>query len=814
MPVKAVHSTVFLVSAVGIAYQVALMRIFSIAQWHHFAYMIISIAMLGFGAGGTLVALSGKYAERPGPSVLTPLITLLGASLPLCYALSQRVLFETFELVSRTGPQLGCLLVLYVLLSIPFFLVSLCITLALLQCSGHLGRLYCSTMLGSGAGALAMMGLLAYVHPRYLPALMAVLLLPALLLAGGACPRYPVKRTAAGIVLVLLATWAGLGPIRLSAYKGLSYAMQYPDARQITEAVSPLSVLTVVDSDQIRETPGQVSFSYPWSEQGGLPAQMGLYFDGGGMSPIARFDGNTEKFAYLDYTTPALAYHLGNYPETLVIGAGGGTDVLAALYHGASRVTAVEINPAVFRLLEANEEIRQFSGSLYERPEVVPVVADGRGFLQSGADRYDLIQVALPDSFVAASAGVHSLSESYLYTIEAFQLFLERLNPQGALSVTCWLKMPPREALKLFATAVAACERTGMADPGAHIAFIRSWNTATLVVTRAALTEGQVGSVRAFCDTRGFDMSCLPGLREDEANRYTVLEEDTYFAFAREILNGTREDVLDASVFYLRPATDDRPYFFHFLKWSALPRLWRAMGMQWAPFVEWGYITLTATFVQGVLVSALLILLPLLTLSGSMKGGYGKRWVIAYFAGLGLAYMFLEIAVIQRLVLFLAYPVHAVTVTLAGFLVFSGLGSLAADGLYRRRGPEGAHRTTAAAAGFILAVVLLHILFLPALFRFGAGWPDTVKTGAALLVIAPLAFAMGLPFPTGLQRVTAMDKRLLPWAWGINGCCSVIGATGGALIAIHGGFTLLTCCAALIYLGCAAALARLKKRAM
>lgn len=807
------HIVVFMVSAVGIAYQVALMRIFSIGQWHHFAYMIISIAMLGFGAGGAMLALFGKRAASGKGLWVGPVVTLLGVSLPLCYALGQQVPFETFEIVSQTSRQLRHLPLLYVILAVPFFLTSVCIALALMQGAGQVGRLYCSNMIGSGVGAFAMIGLLSVVHPRYVPSLMALFILVALLVAGRLYPVYPRKRMILGAALILGAAGLGLTPVRISEYKGLSYALQYPDAEVVAETTGPLAVLTAVASEQVRETPGQMSYAYPWSERGPIPEQIALYFDAGGVSPVCRFDGDLAPFSYWDYVPPAIAYHLVEAPDTLIIGAGGGADVLGALYHGAPHVTAVEVNPDVFRLLNENETLRDFYGRLYERPDVTPVVADGRGFLQSGDAQYDMIQIALLDSFSAASAGVHALNESYLYTVEALQLFIERLRPGGMLAITRWLKTPPRDALKLFATAVEACEALGIEKPGDHLVFIRSWNTGTVVIARDALDAAQVEAARAFSLSRGFDLCHLPGITPGEANQFTVLEEPTYYRFAHDILHGDRNAVYRDALFYLRPATDNRPYFFHFLKWESMPRLLRGMGIHWAPFVEWGYVTLIATLVQGALVAAVLIVLPLITLAKRPKVRRARPWVIAYFAGLGLAYMFLEIAVIQRLMLFLAYPIYAVTVTLTGFLIFSGLGSFAADSLYRRRGAGRAAHTIMLVALGILLVIAIYVAMMPLMFRWGAGWSDPQKILATLAVIAPLAFIMGMPFPTGLQFITEADERLLPWAWGINGCFSVIGASAATVIAIHGGFTVLVFSAAALYIACALSLHRLQRAA-
>lgn len=799
------YAAILLISASGIAYQVVLMRIFSITQWHHFAYMIISIAMLGFGASGAALSLARTRIQGHEAAALRAALLAACAAMALCHAAAQRVPFETFQLVSQPD-QLTHLLTLYLVLAIPFFLIACCITLGFFLAPESIGRLYFFNMFGSGLGALLVVGLLYRFPPAQLPYMLAGL--AGLAYAIAAWEGRPATRLlrAGLLALVLVIVFLpGTAPLRISEYKGLSYTLQFPDAEIVAKRYSPLAQTTAVSSKMIRETPGQIS-NYPMSDLGALPEQIGIYFDAGAVSAVHRFDGDLAPFAFLDYVTSALPYRLLDQPSVAVLGAGGGTDVLMALHNGARHVTAVEVDSRVVELM--NGPLAEFSGELYRRPEVRHVVAEGRGFLQSNPGRYDLIVAPLFGSFSAAAAGVLALNESYLYTVEALALFLDRLNPGGMLALNCWLKTPPRDAIKLFATAAEALERTGAADPAAHLVLMRSWNNATILVARDPIGPEQRDAIRRFSDERFLDLSYYPGIEADRLNRFTLLEEELYHEAAQAILSPAREAFYRDYLFDVRPATDDRPYFFRFLKWSSLPRLYQELGVEWAPFVEWGYVVLIATLVQGGLAGAVLILLPLALLARRPEVRGAKAWTLLYFCCLGAAFMFIEIGFMQIFMRFLAYPIYAVTVVLAAFLVFSGFGSLAAG----RLSAHPPQRVAAAAVAGIALASAAYLIFLPAVFAAGAGWSDPLKIAVSILLLAPLAFFMGMPFPTAMQLLSSRAPALLPWAWGVNGCASVIGATGATFTAIHLGFKLLLAIAVGVYIVSVLALIRLSGR--
>jgi hypothetical protein len=642
---------------------------------------------------------------------------------------------------------------------------------------------------------VAVIALLYLLLP--MPALGSVAMLGwAAALAGSLalrwCRRALLILAPLGAILTLLPTLL-LAP-QPSEYKGLSQALQIAGTAVLDQRSSPLGFLTTVASPEIpfRHAPG-LSLATPQE-----PAeQLAVFSDGDSLSVITRFDGRLEPLDYLRYTSSALPYELLEEPEVLVLGAGGGSSVLQALGAGAVKIDAVELNPQFTELVDGT--FADFGGGLYRRPEVTVHEREARGFLAAESRRYDLVQIDLLDSFSASAAGLYALSESYLYTVEALEEMLAHLHPGGFLSITRWLKLPPRDGLKLLATAREALARRGVADPGAQLVLLRSWNTSTLLLAERPFSAAQIDAVRSFAAERWFDLAWYPGMARAQANRFNRWREPWLHDGAVALLGDGRDRFIGDYKFDLRPATDDRPYFFHFTKWRVVPEILALRGRGGLPLLEQGYLLLVATLAQATAAGLLIILLPLLLARGVDRRGQpghpgaGRGRVLSYFLALGFAFMLVEIAFIQKFILFLSHPLYAVAVVLAAFLVFAGLGSA----LSRRwSGRPVLGRIVAAIVGLSLAYLLL----LPPLFDRLMAWPDAARIVVASVLIAPLALLMGMPFPLGLDRVAMSRPAWIPWAWGINGCASVLGAVLATLIAIHGGFTLVIFLALACYL--------------
>lgn len=783
---------VALTSATALAYEILLLRLFALAQWHHFAYMVISLALLGYGLSGMVIALTQRPLLKRFDRLFVGSILLFGISAVGCALLAQRIPFNPEEVLwDLRQPQR--LLLIYVLLAVPFFFAATAVALALARHRDAIPRLYAADLLGAGGGSALILGLLTWLFP--LPALGAVgvcAMLAALVAVWELrlAPRLLWSGTA---VLCAVAVWlaAEHSVLTLSPYKPLSQILRIPGAHTVAEHSSPLGLLTVVESPQVplRHAPGLslVARTEP-------PPQLAVFTDGDAMTVITAGDRPAADYAYLDQVDSAFPYHLSQPRRVLVLGAGGGNEVLQARWHGAHEITAVELNPQLAALVTG--DYAEFAGRPFSQPGVTLRITEARGFIAASITRYDLITLAFLDSRGVATAGLRALHEDYLYTEESFAQLLAHLTPGGWLAVTRWIDLPPRDLLKIAATAASALEARGVRDPAAQVLLIRGWQTGTLLIKNGAITTDEIDRAREFARVRNFDLDWAPGLDAGAVNQYNRLAEPYFHHALQALLGPQRAAFIDRYKFDLRPARDDRPYFFHFARLDTLPELLALRGRGGMPLIEWGYLVLVATLLQALLASCVLILLPLWVLRRSQPGPVQTWRVAGYFGTIGLAFLFIEIVSIQRFTLLLHHPVYAAATVLSGFLVFAGLGSVYAGRLARRdRHTLGVRGAVAA----IAAIVLLYLLILGPLFTLLMPWPLWARISVTLLLILPLAFAMGMPFPLGLARVAQITPQLIPWAWGVNGCASVISAVLATLLAVQWGFSTVLVAAVLLY---------------
>ena len=790
--------SVALLSAAALAYEVLLIRLFSIIQWHHFAYMVISLALLGFGASGTFLALTRNRIANHFFRFFASQLILFGISSLICYLIAQKISFHPEELLWDWRQWIR-LPGMYLLLGLPFFFAANAIGAALSSFTFRIARTYAADLMGAGVGSLIIILLLHSFFPESILKVICCMGLGAAVVATWELkvkPGIPVviAAVAAAVILVLPSGWIHLS---VSPYKGLSQLLAISGTEVTEKRSGPLGLLTIVRSSSVplRYAPGLSlnAISEP-------PSQIAIFTDADAMTVITKFQGNREQIRYLDYLTSALPFHLQPVKSALILGAGGGSDVLQARFHNVPQIDAVELNPQIVALMKTT--YADFSGQIYNSSGTHVHVAEARGFIETHERQYDLVQLAIPGSFGASAAGLYALNENYLLTTEAIQSYLRRLEPNGFLSITGWIKIPPRETFKIFATAVEALRRIKVAQPDQRIILIRGWQTATLVIKNGVITRDEINRLHKFCSERSFDVAFYPGMQSGEANRYNLLQSPTlFFDAAQALLGKNAETFFQSYKFQIQPATDDRPYFFHFFKWSVLPELLSLFKRGGISLLESGYLVLIAAFVQALFFGLIFIVLPLWVVGAGLRPARVENRkqklsfrFVCFFSALGFAFFFVEVAFIQKFMLFLHHPIFAITISLSAFLLSAGAGSAVSKSWVARKGQ--AFTLRAAVIGIVL-IASLQLLTLSPIFEFFSETSGIVKIVIAVFLIAPLGFFMGMPFPVGMASLT--DGVQVSWAWALNGYSSVLSAIVATVIAIHFGFVALILIALLLY---------------
>ena len=790
-------STIFLLSASALAFEVLLVRLFSIINWHHFAFMVISIALLGYGASGSMITVfRDRLLQRYG-SVIVFNALMFGLSTVACFVAVQHMPFNALEILWDTS-QWQRLFMSYLLLTLPFFFVANAIALTMARFSDRIALIYGVDLIGAGIGAIAILLLLQFYSPDAVLRILGTLGLAASMLAARKLIQR--GRMLAITLLSLFVVFILSAPsdwleLRLSEYKSLEQVLLIKGTNHLQRHSNSISQVDVVESRDIpfRNAPGMSLLS-----PAGPPGQLAVFRDGDEMTTIDRVEGKA-SLAYQDYMSSVLPYHVHDAPrKVLVLGSSTGNELLQARLHDARRIDAVEPDALLTGLI--NSEYAEYFdwNQISERVRFHTISA--RGYAAHSRDRYDIIVTGVPGGSSGGAAGVHALATSYNFTIEALQRYIELLEPDGLLSMTFWTSTPPRGNLRLFATAVEALERLGFEQPGNSMAWIRSWNTATLLIKNGAFNADQLQNIRDFSTARAFDLAWLPDIRESEVNRFQLLEQPVYYLAAQAFLSSDSQDINHKNKYNNGSVSDDNPYFNNTFKWSSLSELLGISGRGGIAMIDVGYPTLLFTLIQAVIAAVVLILLPLAFVRRKSSSEVsGRRNIVIYFFSLGLAFLFIELAFIQKFTLILSQPLYAVATTLCAFLVFSGLGSLYVQHKAVSATTAQLQKLLSRAVTMIAVITMIYIFALPLLTDSVMALSEPMRISAAILLSAPLAFAMGMPFPLGLAATCRNNPQLMPWAWGINGCASVLSAILAIMLAIEIGFSGVMLSAIMLY---------------
>lgn len=746
-PWPQIYTAVALTTLATLLLELSLTRIFSVVFYYHFAFLAISIALFGLGAGGVFSYVVAAWKQ--------PLFVKLGRLSALNGVL---VVFAlAVVLIPRKDLSNWHLALIYFATALPFFLAGTVVSLVISETVQRVDRVYFFDLLGAAGGCLLLVPFLDHLGGP------STVLSAAVLYASAAAIWHNMGGSVRGRIVSVSLALALVAFLVLNASQNL-IAVRYAKGQKL-------------ENERFVKWNSFSRIALGRDRAGGAPM---IFIDADASTGIASFDFarlSLEDRKNLLYDGPGLPYVLRPGAKTLIIGAGGGWDVARALASGSREVIAVEINPIIANTI-MRERFPQLSSRLYLRPEVRVAVEDGRSFVRRSSEKYQVLQATLVDTWASTAAGAFALSENNLYTTDAFRDYLEHLTGDGILAFTRWGLDPPRESLRLISLAIEALLDLGENQPARHVIVARSGSTQswgaldTVLIARKPFSIDDLDRVRAAVAGAGMRRVWFPD--ERIPNPFTALLR------SRDPRAFQQNYPYDIS-----PVDDNRPFFFYSVQprdiWDFLTKSTRDT----ADFkVNQAVPLLFGLMGISVAATAVILALPPLVLGARLPRQKGVRTFLLYFLCIGAGYILIEVALIQRFVLFLGHPTYALTVVIFAMLVSSGVGSYFSRRVVRAsRGRWMKLLALIAVQVAVLAVALAYVL------TSGVGLPLWIKALLTILLIAPVGFAMGIPFPTGLDALERWHKPALRWAWSLNAASSVLGSVGALVCAIYFGLT-------------------------
>jgi spermidine synthase len=760
-----------LMSFSALLLELGLTRLFSVVLFYHFAFLAISIALLGLGAGAVFAFLRRDWLERWTISQLGA--TLCAANALIILAVLEIVLHSSVAMHLDWG-NFGRLTVLYLAAAVPFFVTGLLFSTVFARHPARITQLYGADLLGGSLACLALVPLLNLIGGPNTVLFAAV----AVALAGASWAPSRSRRIPAILAAVLLALIA-------VNFRGTLIDIVYAKGmKRAAPLFAKWNALSRVEVDE-----------QGWAKVIVIDADASTY--------LMNADPHHWNAAYqrdLMSAAPALANVLRPKGDYAIIGPGGGVDVQRAVANGSPSVTGIEINPIIVNDI-MRDRFADYAYHLYEMPEVHIHVSDGRSFVRNSHDQYDVVQMTLVDTWASTAAGAFALSENNLYTVEAFREYFEHLKPDGMIAITRWEFAQPREALRVVSQAMEALRQLGVADSTGNFIVVSDrpldadGRPVLVLAKKSPFTEEEQLAV----------LRHIKGTTADSAhlNLYVLYLPATaeqpgmaHPAFAGLIRSQDPRAFSRSYAYNVAPVTDDAPFFFFTLKPEQVFRNLNQGGIDWK--VNMGIAILGLLLIISVAAVTAFLVAPL-ALSPEARSGRSLR--LLYFIAIGLGYILVEIAFIQRFVLFLGNPTYALTVVIFLMLLSSGLGSLLSRGWFRRP-------TSVRWAIAVIVIALLACVFvLPRLLETLVGLPFEAKLVISALVLVPLGLAMGMPFPSGLRALSlgagpedTAKHGAVEWAWAMNAASSVLGSVLAMVIAIQFGLDATLACGAAAYL--------------
>jgi hypothetical protein len=777
---------VLLISLATLAFELLLTRIFSVTLWNSYAFIAVSLAMFGMTLGAVAVqVLPGVFRREQTWRWMSAACLLMGICMMAALEVHRTIRIP--PTLSFRG--LPLLVVTYLVASTPFICSGIVLTLALTRFGMQVSRLYAADLCGAALGCVLLGFMLrAADGPTAVYATAAVACGAAIAFAAdGEIGRLKRIGAIAGIAIAafVVANTIEIHSGQLSLVR-LKWTKDPTEPAPIYERWNSYSRVNVYDTQRPLPPVG-------WGFGGGMPPQpeinwMWLDIDASAGTVLTQFDGDLTKHGYFAWDVTNVAHQLKNGSDVLIIGAGGGRDILSSLYFHEKSVVGLEMNKSVYNAV--TNTFGDYTGHLDRIPNVRIINDEARSYLARTPLKYDLIQLSLVDTWAATAAGAFVLSENALYTSEGWDLFLSRLQPGGMISASRWFAPDrPHELHRLAALAAQALRRRGVSNPEAHILICRSldFTGPANAASVDPFTAEELAKFNNVAAQRGFRILFSPTQCDDSVLRTVIESPDIAAATADLNVN-------------LVPPTDNKPFFFDNSRIRNLfdAQMWNSTR------VQGGLLMLLGLLGVVMVLSMVFILAPLAirTLKSGGPGNLPGLKTTAYFALIGVAFMIVEISQMERLTVLLGHPTYCLTVALFSLLISSGIGSFCtaavdANNLFS----AGRLRMI----GLMATLIVLGIVSPAAIESFQGG-STPVRIAVALALFFPVGFFMGMAFPLGMKWAAGQDANYTAWLWGVNGAASVCASVLAMIISMMAGISVAWWCGTALYLAAATVL--------
>ncbi|OPY88306.1 MAG: Spermidine synthase [Smithella sp. PtaU1.Bin162] len=769
-----VYVGLFLVTLATLSFEILLTRIFSVTMWYHFAFVAISVAMFGMTVGAIVVYLFPRHftEDRAGRQL---------ASSSLMFSLAIIVSFLTQLSIPFVPGQsiagVNSLVFTYLVVAVPFVFSGVCVCLALTKFPGHVSRLYAFDLAGGAMGCVLLIYML-----RITDAPTAVIVIAAFASLGSFFFTFGQRsnglRIIAFLTTVVLVCFSIINTILVAQQSSLlriTWVRGSYEARPLYEKWNSFSRVAVWGDPNVPRCP-EVQGLSPVYQRGEIIKQLHVDIDANASTVMTAFNGDLSGLEYLKYDITNFAHYIRPDSKVLVIGTGGGRDILSALVFQQQSVLGIEINEDIIKIL--NKQFGDFSGHLDQRPNVHFVNDEARSYIARTKSRFDIIQASFIDTWAATSAGAFVLTENSLYTIEAWKIFLHHLTPRGVLTFSRWYyRNLPGEMYRLTSLASASLMDSGIKNPRGHIVIVRRMfgikqdaplGAGTMLVSREPFSDQDIEVVEKMARDLQFEIMLTPHYAADK----------TFEAIA----SGRALDTITSKFpINIAATVDDSPFFFHMLRLCNILD-WKSLGVGEANANAVFVLVMLLLTVTGLSVLCIIIPLLLTTQKTTLKGALP---FFVFFMAIGFGFMLVEISQMQRLIVFLGHPVYGLSVVLFSLLLSSGVGSYST----RKINDLQVERSAFVRLSILLTILCLFGIVSRSVLSMFEASPNEWRIILSVGMLFVLGFLMGMPFPLGMRLAFMRSAAIAPWLWGINGATSVCASVLAIIIAISLGIS-------------------------